>query len=227
MTAKATRRVTDLIPRRRRGAELEEAICRAAFDELTESGYSAFTIESVAARAQTGKASIYRRWPNKDDLLLDAFCRGTPEPLDCFIAGDLDDSVSTREALLRVVRTMVAGATGRKTAAMHAMAGEATRDPEFARALDRLVLTPRRQGLAELLRRGITLGDVSADAPVDLVAELVPAFFMSRFLFRHVGIADDDIVRIVDDVAMPLLQRGAPRPAGSSETSGEVQLRQA
>ena len=107
MGGSSPRCVSDLISRRRRGAELEDAICRAAFEELTESGYGAFTIESVAARAQTGKASIYRRWPGKDELLLDAFCRGIPEPVDCFSTADLADSMSTRDVLLCSVREMV------------------------------------------------------------------------------------------------------------------------
>ncbi|MCW2528792.1 MAG: TetR family transcriptional regulator [Pseudonocardiales bacterium] len=218
-------RMSELIPRRRRGAELEDAICRAAFEELTEEGYGGFTIESVANRAGTGKASIYRRWPGKDELLLDAFCRGIPEPEDCFVAGDLDPSVSTRDALLQVVRTMVGATAGKKKAAMHAMAGETARDPEFARVVDRLILTPRREGLADLLRRGIGVGDVSVDAPIELVAELVPAFFMSRFLFRHVETTDADIVAFVDGVAMPLLQPGGRPDPQKSEPAREQQLR--
>ena len=112
------------------------------------------------------------------------------------------------------------------------MAGEAARDPEFAAALDRLVLTPRREGLAQLLRRGIGLGDVDPDAAIDLVAELIPAFFMSRFLFRHVEITEADILAVVDDVAMPMLSRPmASRPgagvrgSNASEPPAEQQLR--
>ena len=201
-----------VLSRRRRGAELEDAICRAAFAELAESGYGDFTIESVAARAQTGKASIYRRWPTKDELLLDAFTRGIEQPVDCFIADELDDSVSTRDALLQSCRTMVGSATGPKRTAMRAVASEAARDREFARTVDRLMITPRRQGLAELLRRGIARGEVRADAPIDTVAEMVPAFLFNRIVFRHVDITDADIVHLVDDVAMCVL---APSTAGS------------
>ena len=218
--------VSDLIPRRRRGAELEDAICRAAFEELSEAGYGAFTIESVAARAQTGKASIYRRWPSKDELLLDAFCRGIPEPDGCFVTADLDDSVSTRDALLAVVRSMVSQAAGQKRAAMRAIASEAARDPEFGRAVDRLMMTPRREGLTELLRRGIVRGDVHPDAPIELVSELVPAFFTNRFLFRNVEISDSDILAMVDLVAMPILAGPPASTSGSTAAStGPVQNR--
>ncbi|MEO7262767.1 MAG: helix-turn-helix domain-containing protein, partial [Jatrophihabitantaceae bacterium] len=57
---------------RKRGVALERAIKDATLAELACGGYGSVTIESVAARAQTGKASIYRRWPTKQELVLDA-----------------------------------------------------------------------------------------------------------------------------------------------------------
>jgi AcrR family transcriptional regulator len=57
---------------RRRGAELEVALLAAAWDELLEVGFAKLTMESVAARARTGVAVLYRRWPGKDDLTLAA-----------------------------------------------------------------------------------------------------------------------------------------------------------
>lgn len=192
--------------RRRRGVELEEAICRAAYDELTEEGYAAFTIESVAARAQTGKASIYRRWPTKDDLLLDSFCRGIPTPTDCFFAAELPDDVSTRDALVATMSRMMSSITARKSTAVHALASEAARDRELGRALDREVLAPRRQGLLELFQRGVARGDVRADAPLEWVAEVIPSVILMRVLFRHSSIDEDLIREIVDRVAIPLLR---------------------
>ena len=75
---------------RRRGATLERAIHEAVFTELADVGYAAFTIESVASRARTGKASIYRRWPTKQDLVLDAFCGKFGETMQ-LIEGSLDE----------------------------------------------------------------------------------------------------------------------------------------
>ena len=56
-------------PQRRRGAALENALLDAAWDELVEKGYDGFTIESVAERAQTARAVIYRRWATKPELM--------------------------------------------------------------------------------------------------------------------------------------------------------------
>jgi AcrR family transcriptional regulator len=203
-------RLSNVIGRRRRGVELEDAICQAAFTELTEVGYAAFTIESVAARSGTGKASIYRRWDTKDKLLVDAFCRGVPTPTDCFFAAELDDSVTTREALIASARAMVAGMSGEKNAAVRAIASEAARDPELGRAVEREVLAPRRAGLIELFNRGIARGEVLPDAPIDIIAELMQSVFMTRVLFRQVDIHDDAADRLIDEVAMPLLT-GEPR----------------
>src|ERR1700742_559320 len=65
--------VTEQLHRqRRRGEELEAALLDAAWDELVEAGFAKLTMESVAARAKTGVAVLYRRWPRKDDPVLAA-----------------------------------------------------------------------------------------------------------------------------------------------------------
>src|SRR3954470_3516952 len=68
---------------RRRGATLENAILRAAADELTHAGYAALSMDRVARRAGTNKNAIYRRWPNRLALGLAAYrllARSAPLP---------------------------------------------------------------------------------------------------------------------------------------------------
>ena len=89
---------------RKRGTALEDAIRAAAYAELTEVGYTAFSVEGVAARARTGKASIYRRWPSKIELILDALCAHLPTPQQCGIDTAIADDVTTADALRRVAR---------------------------------------------------------------------------------------------------------------------------
>jgi AcrR family transcriptional regulator len=199
------------VGRRRRGVELEDAIRVAAFAELKDVGFAAFTIDSVAARAQTGKASIYRRWATKNELLMDAFCCGMPTPAGCLMAAEVDDAVGTREALHTVVGMMIDGVTGENRTALHAIAGEAARDPAFGQAVDREMLAPRRLGLVDLFRRGIERGEVAADAPVELVAEMIPAMVMTRVLFKHESPGPELVTQLVDQLAMPLL---CPAPSG-------------
>src|SRR5215510_11570627 len=78
------------VRQRRRGEELEAALLEAAWDELVEAGFARLTMESVAARAKTGVAVLYRRWPNKDDVVLAAIRHyGTTHPVDVPDTGSL------------------------------------------------------------------------------------------------------------------------------------------
>ncbi len=206
--------------RRRRGLELEDAICQAAFTELTEVGYTGFTIESVAARAQTGKASIYRRWPTKDQLLIDAFCHCVPAQHEAGLA-PLADSVDTRAALKQLMTSLLAGAAQQEIGAIQALASEAARDRELSDTIERELMGPRREQFRLVLARGVARGEFPADAPIDLVAEVIPAIVITRILFRHrrpdVAMVDE----LVDRLAMPMLRGCRPE----SEPAGEEQLR--
>jgi AcrR family transcriptional regulator len=83
--------VTEQLHRqRRRGEELEAALLDAAWDELVKAGFARLTMESVAARAKTGVAVLYRRWPNKDDLVLAAIAAyGLAHPVEKANTGSL------------------------------------------------------------------------------------------------------------------------------------------
>lgn len=87
------------IRRRRRGAELESALLDAAWEELVEVGYANLTMESIATRAHTGIAVLYRRWANKDQLVLAAIVHyGRAHPID-----GIPDTGSLRGDLLALL----------------------------------------------------------------------------------------------------------------------------
>jgi AcrR family transcriptional regulator len=95
---------------RRRGESLESAIYDAALDQLARLGYSGLTMEGVAAAARTGKASLYRRWSHKDDLIVDALDAAMPH------VGEPPDTGSLRDdliALLGGTAEFVTSAVGR------------------------------------------------------------------------------------------------------------------
>src|SRR5215510_10510584 len=78
---------------RRRGAALEQAIYDAVLDQLQAVGYVGLTMEGVAARAHTGKAALYRRWPRKEDLVVDALEHTLPSPTDLPDHGEVRDDL--------------------------------------------------------------------------------------------------------------------------------------
>lgn len=191
---------------RRRGAALEEAILQAAYDELAEVGYAAFSVESVAARARTGKASIYRRWPTKAELVLDALEAGLPTEEQCRLEFELADSVTTRDALLHIGR-MIAGVLASPMGdAIRAIKCEATADPELAELVDARFQAPRRAGLLAVLRRGVDRGEVRPEAVCELVADVLPAVLTHRVLLLRRPVRETDVKTIIETVLLPLVE---------------------
>ena len=189
---------------RKRGAALEDAIHDAVFAELTKVGYAAFTIEAVAARAQTGKASIYRRWETKADLVVDAFVTrfGKPDEIVCELLRDTE--ARTRDLLVRM-GMHICELSDDAAEAIRAIACEATRDPDLAAAVEEKVHRPKRAAIGELLRRGIARGEVRPDAVCGLYADILPAMLTYRMVLNNQPVSEAEIVEIVDHAVMPLI----------------------
>ena len=194
------------VAQRKRGAALEDAILAAAYDELTETGYASFSVEGVAARARTGKASIYRRWPTKQLLVLDALCDTLPTAQQCGIAVAFDESVTTTQALHLVARNIAAVLESPAGNAMRAIKCEAFSDPELARTVDERFQAPRRAALLALLERGVERGEVRAEAVTDLVADVLPAVIAHRVILMREPVTEHDISAIIDEILVPLVE---------------------
>ncbi|MEP6697470.1 MAG: TetR/AcrR family transcriptional regulator [Pseudonocardiales bacterium] len=186
--------------KRRRGEALEQAILAAAVRELAEVGYDAMTVEGVAARAHTGKAALYRRWPAKEDLVVDALHFMLPP------CGALPDTGSVRDDLVELLSAMAATIRTPAGTAMQRMLGSQRCAPEILETVHGKVIGPRREMLLEALRRGAQRGEVRPDAVTVLVAQVG-----SAMILQH--LADDDrpvdrrvVEEIVDQVVMPLLR---------------------
>jgi AcrR family transcriptional regulator len=207
----ASGRPEDAGPQRRRGAALEDAIRQAAFDELSTAGYTAFSVEAVAARARTGKASIYRRWPTKQELVMDAVLTVLPTPADCGVELELDDSVSTVEALYGIARAIGEVLTSAAGDVMRTIKFEAASDPELAALIDQRFQAPRRAAMLALLRRGVDRGEVRSEAATQLVADVLPAILMYRAIMLREELGEPEIRQIMEQVLIPLVEVRWPR----------------
>ena len=194
-------------PQRRRGAALEDAIRRAAFEELSAVGYTAFSVEGVAARARTGKASFYRRWPTKQELVWDALSAVLPAAAE---GGGLprqyDDSVTTVEALYEVAHVIAAVITSPAGDVIRAIKCEAMSDPDLARLVDERFQAPRRAAMVALLRRGVERGEVRAGADSVLVADVLPAVLMHRVIMQRERLGEAEIREIMEQIVIPLVE---------------------
>ena len=191
---------------RKRGAALEDAILDAAYTELSEVGYTAFSVEGVAARARTGKASIYRRWPTRAQLMLDAMSAHLPTPDQCGFPVAITDDVSTADVLHEIARAISATLDSPAGAVMRAIKCEAVSDPELARAVDETFQAPRRAALLGLLRRGIERGDVRPGADTPLIADVLPAVLTHRIILQREPISAAMIHEIIEQVVLPLIE---------------------
>src|SRR5215211_1449224 len=133
---------------RRRGEALEQAIFDAVLDQLQAVGYVGLTMEGVATRAHTGKAALYRRWPRKEDLVVDALEHALPSP------SDLPDHGNVRDDLLDLLRRLTAMLNSPAGCALQCLMSETERDESFARLLHERVKEPRKRMFLDLLARG-------------------------------------------------------------------------
>jgi AcrR family transcriptional regulator len=185
---------------RRRGDTLVAAIQEATMAELALQGYDGLTIEGVAERAKTGKASIYRRWPNKLELTLDAIDAHLPS------IGASPDTGSVRGDLLFVLRRIAKHMNSRTGGAMRACMTDVKTHGELAAAVRERLVAPRKQVMFDVLKRGIERGEVRPDALSDRVVELGPMLLGAEQLQRGRALRDADVVAIVDDVLIPLIR---------------------
>jgi AcrR family transcriptional regulator len=191
---------------RKRGAELEEAIRCACVAELAESGYGGLTIESVAARAQTGKASIYRRWPTKQELVRDSLTSMMSGPLMRLADRTYDDTMTTRDALLELLSEVSEFMLGPEGDAMRSMMGESLRDETFTLSFRCDFFDPRKQAVLDLLQRGIRRGEVRTTALDDVVPEMIGGLFIHRILLLRQRPSRPELERILDGFIMPAIR---------------------
>jgi AcrR family transcriptional regulator len=185
---------------RRRGETLERAIFDAVLDELQRVGLTGLTMEGVAACAHTGKAALYRRWPCKEDLVVDALDHALPS------VSDLPDHGDVRDDLLDLLRRMTGLMNSPTGCALQALMVEIDQGHPFARLVKQRVLEPRKQLFLGLLRRGVERGQVRPGAANHLCAEVGPSMVAQRFLAEGPPVPDAFVVSVVDDVVMPLLR---------------------
>ncbi|MDQ0940243.1 TetR/AcrR family transcriptional regulator [Streptomyces sp. V1I1] len=189
---------------RRRGPVLEHAILDAALEQLSTVGWSGLTMEGVAAGAQTGKAAVYRRWPSKEDLVADALQAGLPT-LD--VAADHG---SIREDLFQLCRRVRDAMYSRSGFALRSVLYEcdiATAE-RFHGVIVRGVIEPSNRLFREVVRRGVTRGEVRPDATGDLVFDVIPGLMMYRSKVCGSEWPDGDIADMIDQVMVPLLRPG-------------------
>jgi AcrR family transcriptional regulator len=185
---------------RRRGTELEEAILRAAADELAETGYPALTMERVAQRAGTNKNTIYRRWPNRAALGVAAYRHLAEDTLKPPDTGDL------REDALALLRAINCGQTSPAARILRSLLTGVGDEPELREQLHEQATEGGTKPWLTLLDRAVARGEARPEARHPRVATVALVLLRNEILTRGLTTVDDAVlVEIVDEVYLPLV----------------------
>jgi AcrR family transcriptional regulator len=179
---------------RPRSAQADEAIIDAALALLVEEGFDRLSMDAVAARAGVGKATIYRRWPSKEALAIEAVARRT----DPF-AGEATGSV--RDQLVALLQTILATSQSGIGRLLPCMVGASVTNPTLAQHYRAQIVEPRRARIADILASGIASGELRADVDVELAVDQVVGPLVYRIVFpRAETLGPEHCVALVDSV---------------------------
>ncbi len=158
-------------------------------------------IEKVAARAGVGKATIYRRWPGKEDLLLDAVTAlktPLPEP-----RGE-----SVRDDLVAILRAMTQDfADPRRAREFALLLGEGAKFPRLMAKYSETVVEPRREVIRGVLRRGVASGELRPGIDVDAALFMLTGAVLARGKWQQEPIPAGYAERVVDELLLGLAPR--------------------
>jgi len=191
---------------RRRGEALLEPIYDAALAELVEAGYEGFSMERVASRARAGKASLYRRWRSRLDLVVEALDHRLPS------FEQVPDTGSLREDLLVVMRAVAESLRGdaeRAAVSCSSVFSALGANPEVSKIIKRRLMDPRKAVLAKIIAQAAARGEIPEGHPGERVVDLGPKLLLAEVLHNGPCLPDAVLQEIVDQILVPLL-RSAP-----------------
>lgn len=183
--------------------DLDTAIRAAVLSLLGEVGYERMTMDAVASRATVSKATIYRRWDSKASLIVETLraCQ--------FDEMDLPDSGDVRADLLTCLQAFRATASGSEGQLFNGVLMAMRIDAELARLVRERMILPKQQRARAWLQTYVDRGLLPADADINVFHEVGVALLVTRLMLTGEPVDDAFLVRLVDDVLLPLLN---PRP---------------
>lgn len=182
---------------RPRNQDLELKLLRAAQDALIEDGFEKMTVENVAERCGAGKATVYRRWATKQDLVIAAIA-ALYDPPTAPDTGDLrGDLVGCCQLFLRE--------DSRSQRVLTGLAAGMAANPALRDAAAEFVGGPFRAVLSQVLSRAVERGLIEPQADTELIGQVFPAMAFHRIAVFGTSVDESFIDRVVDNVLLPAL----------------------
>jgi AcrR family transcriptional regulator len=189
------------------------ALHAAALELLAEIGYDRLTMDAIAARAHAGKATIYRRWSGKADLVVDALtCRNGSQtaPDTGTLRGDLEflacgindqDSHRDIEVMIGLVSAL-------------------PRDPELREVFQERLVAPAVASVKEVFERAVGRGEIAQLPNLDLLVSVLPALVLHRVLVLGERPDGRFMALVIDEVLLPLV--GVPATTRSKRRTARL-----
>lgn len=192
---------------RKRDHSRDGQILDAALEVLAEAGYAGMTIDMVATRAKAGKATVYRRWASKEEVVLEALSRlkhRQAPPRD-----QLPDTGTLRGDLLALFKPQSSDEAEYRMKIMAGLASMTSTHEGLDEVVDDTVVTPWADAHRALMQRAADRGEIPGGANIDTVCQVVATVAAYRTLIQGKQFDLDFLLPWIDDVVLPALHHGA------------------
>ncbi len=187
---------------RKRDPSRDTAILDATLEVLADVGYLGMTVDMVVARARAGKATVYRRWPSKEELVLDAVAQMKPGQLDL---DRLPDTGTLRGDLLGLFKPASIEEGARRLKVMAGLAAMMQGHPALAEAAADAITEPWAAAHRTLIRRSVDRGETVAAVDIETLCHLIPSMAAYRSVVQQKPFDLDFLITMVDEVLLPAL----------------------
>ena len=170
---------------------------------LQEHGYDRLTVDAVATEARASKATVYRRWPSKAELVLAAFIEGVRAVAVAPHTGSLRGD-------LLVLGRLICQQARLHAPTLRGVLTELSRNPALSDALQHQFVDQRKELITEVLSEAATRGEIEVGVMSDELWDVLPAYLVFRSLIPGRPPTDETVQALVDDVLMPSLTRTLP-----------------
>ena len=178
----------------------EAELLAVTLELLQEHGYDRLTLEAVATKARASKATLYRRWPTKAELVLAAFVEGTRQ-----VAVD-PDTGTLRDDLLKIGESTCAHVSAH-AGTIRAVLVEVSRSAKLDAILQEQFLDQRKALMAHVLARAVDRGEIEASAITEDLWDVMPGYLIFRAVVTGPAPSSPTVQELVDNVLIPSLTR--------------------
>ena len=185
---------------RKRDLSRDPEILNAALEVLAEVGYDGMTIDMVATRAKAGKATLYRRWASKAELVIDAVACMKQEDL---VPANLPDTGTLRGDLVAMVKPRTIEDAQQKLRVMAGVMSLLGQNPGLAEAAREAIVEPRLAINRMFLRRAIDRGEISADIDIERIAAVSQSMGAFRMLMLQKPVDREFVISVIDSIVLP------------------------